>query len=298
MSNSSKVLALIRSYSYYWSSDSSNRLNDIALMQKALNDLGFNCGTPGGIYNSSTVTGVRAFQAAKGLTVDGLFGSASLAALENTLGHALDFGTIFIGKVSANDVAVRNKPNGTTIYGRYPKDMWIAARTVPNDNDWYAVLWKGKTTVSGYMMSTFVPNRTSKMSTALCATGIANNLVGKTKTFLGLSGDWCQSFCNIVMKASGVTTLQAPVNQSNAYTAYNWFSTNNRLFSTPALGDVAYFKWNGSTNNVDHASLVVSVGGSSITVCEGNRGSNQTIVQKSTFQRNDSQILGYGRPKW
>lgn len=45
----------------YWSSDSSNRLNDIALMQKALNDLGYNCGTPTGIYNSSTVTGVHAF---------------------------------------------------------------------------------------------------------------------------------------------------------------------------------------------------------------------------------------------
>lgn len=298
MSNSSKALPLIRNYSYYWSSDTSNRLNDIALMQKELNNLGYNCGTPNGIYASSTVTGVKAFQKAKGLTADGLFGAASLSALENTLNHALDYGTIYIGRVNATDVAVRNKPNGTTVYGRYPKDMWIAARTVPDEAGWYATHWKGKTTVSGYMMESFISNRTSKTSTASCVKGIANNLVGKSKTFLGLTGDWCQSFCNIVMKVAGVTTLQAPLTQSNAYTAYSWFNSNNRIFSTPLEGDIVYFKWNGSSNNVDHASLVVSVGGSSITVCEGNMGSNQSVVRSHTYQRSDSQILGYGRPKW
>lgn len=109
----------------------------------------------------------------------------SLSALESALGHALDFGTIYIGRVNATDVAVQNKPNGSTIYGRYPKDMWIAARTVPNGNDWYATPWKGKATVSGYMMGDYVSNRTSKTSTALCATGIANKM---DDPFMNISG--------------------------------------------------------------------------------------------------------------
>ena len=140
MSNVNKTLTMIKNYDYYWSNDTTNRLNDIALMQQALNNMGYSCGIADGVYGSNTVTGVKAFQTAKGLTSDGLFGPASLTQLENSLHRPLDQGTIYIGRVNDSGVAVRNKPSasGSTVYGRYREDMWCAARKVPGTTQWYA----------------------------------------------------------------------------------------------------------------------------------------------------------------
>lgn len=54
-------------------------------LQKALNFLGYNCGTADGIFGSNTKAGVKAFQKAKKLEVDGEFGPLSLAALQAAL---------------------------------------------------------------------------------------------------------------------------------------------------------------------------------------------------------------------
>lgn len=65
--------------------DISTRHSQVMLLQTKLNDLGYDCGTPDGKYGSKTAAGVRRFQQANELAVDGLFGKASLDALEFVL---------------------------------------------------------------------------------------------------------------------------------------------------------------------------------------------------------------------
>lgn len=56
--------------------------DDVKEMQTHLNALGHSCGTADGEFGNKTETGVRAFQKAAGLVVDGKFGPKSLAALK------------------------------------------------------------------------------------------------------------------------------------------------------------------------------------------------------------------------
>lgn len=55
--------------------------SDVRDMQIMLNSLGYDCGTADGIYGNKTVQAVKAFQAAEGLTVDGIAGQDTLTHL-------------------------------------------------------------------------------------------------------------------------------------------------------------------------------------------------------------------------
>lgn len=54
---------------------------DVTKLQQALNALGYDCGAADGIFGLKTEMAVRAFQQAKGLTVDGIAGKATQEAL-------------------------------------------------------------------------------------------------------------------------------------------------------------------------------------------------------------------------
>ena len=54
---------------------------DVRDMQIMLNSLGYDCGTADGIFGNKTVTAVKAFQQAEGLTVDGIAGIKTLETL-------------------------------------------------------------------------------------------------------------------------------------------------------------------------------------------------------------------------
>lgn len=84
--NSTATLYRIHQGECYFRRDTFTRHSQVMLLQTALNGLGYDCGTPDGKYGSKTAAGVRQFQQANGLTVDGLFGKASLAALESVMG--------------------------------------------------------------------------------------------------------------------------------------------------------------------------------------------------------------------
>lgn len=58
--------------------------DDVKELQIRLNKLGFECGAADGIFGKKTLVGVKAFQLAHNLTVDGKFGSASFAALNGS----------------------------------------------------------------------------------------------------------------------------------------------------------------------------------------------------------------------
>lgn len=56
--------------------------DDVRELQTRLNALGYSCGTVDGLFGSNTEKGVRAFQKAAGIEVDGEFGPESLKALK------------------------------------------------------------------------------------------------------------------------------------------------------------------------------------------------------------------------
>ena len=55
---------------------------DVQEMQERLNALGHDCGNPDGDFGKNTEKGVKAFQTASGIGVDGIFGQMSMAALK------------------------------------------------------------------------------------------------------------------------------------------------------------------------------------------------------------------------
>ena len=57
------------------------RGTDITVLQTMLNAQGFSCGNTDGIFGEKTRAGVMAFQAAKGLVVDGIAGPETKKAL-------------------------------------------------------------------------------------------------------------------------------------------------------------------------------------------------------------------------
>lgn len=85
--NSKITLYRIHQGEGYFKRDTSTRHSQIMLLQTELNGLGYDCGTPDGKYGSKTTAGVRQFQQVNDLAVDGLFGKASLAALESVMGN-------------------------------------------------------------------------------------------------------------------------------------------------------------------------------------------------------------------
>ena len=58
-----------------------SRGSEVTKLQTALNALGYACGAADGIFGAATEKAVRAFQAANGLTVDGIAGKATQEAL-------------------------------------------------------------------------------------------------------------------------------------------------------------------------------------------------------------------------
>ncbi len=84
--NSKVTLYRIHHSGCYFQSDTSTKHSQVVLLQNKLNTMGYNCGTADGKYGTNTVNGVKAFQRANNLTVDGKFGKASLEKLEELNG--------------------------------------------------------------------------------------------------------------------------------------------------------------------------------------------------------------------
>lgn len=58
---------------------------DVKKLQRKLNSLGYSCGIADGIFGTKTEDALKRFQLANNLEVDGIFGSASLKALNNAV---------------------------------------------------------------------------------------------------------------------------------------------------------------------------------------------------------------------
>ena len=88
--NSNITLATIHEGNGSFRKDTATVHSQVKLMQEALTSQGYNTQGADGKFGDNTLSAVKAFQRAKGLTVDGYFGKNSLLALENDIGHHLD----------------------------------------------------------------------------------------------------------------------------------------------------------------------------------------------------------------
>lgn len=69
---------------YYMKDDRSRYASGVKTMQTKLNAAGYNTGKPDGKFGAGTDTGVRNFQRANGLTVDGKVGKSTLQKLDHS----------------------------------------------------------------------------------------------------------------------------------------------------------------------------------------------------------------------
>ena len=88
--NSRTNLQNIHSGERSFQKDLATTHSQVALMQSALTNQGYDTKGADGKFGDNTLSAVKAFQKAKGLTADGYFGKNSLLALESDIGGHLD----------------------------------------------------------------------------------------------------------------------------------------------------------------------------------------------------------------
>lgn len=106
--------------------------------------------------------------------------------------------------------------------------------------------------------------------------------------------DWC--FVTAYGRQAAQFLLCQPDNSAGAGCQYSaeYFNAKGQFRkSGPQTGDQIFF--GSAWNNVWHTGLVVAVSDSYVTTIEGNSSDK---VQKCTYQINDPNIWGYGRPGW
>ena len=110
---------------------------------------------------------------------------------------------------------------------------------------------------------------------------------------------WCDIFTDegfiecFGLAAAAAMTYQ-PIGQGSAACRYSaqFFKNNGAFYSTPEVGDVIFFYYDGAIN---HQGIVVSVGNGLVATVEGN---SSDMVAHRTYSIGAGSIAGYGRPKW
>lgn len=110
---------------------------------------------------------------------------------------------------------------------------------------------------------------------------------------------WCDLFTDEAfiecfgLKAAAAMTYQ-PIGAGSAACRYSaqFFQNAGAWRSSPELGDVIFFYYDGAIN---HQGIVVGVGKGQVSTVEGN---SSDMVAQRAYSLNDSRIAGYGRPDW
>ena len=103
---------------------------------------------------------------------------------------------------------------------------------------------------------------------------------------------WCFYHCFGVAKSLQLQCSGNPSNIPVCSEAAKYFKSANIFFSTPELGDVAFFNVNGA---IGHTGIVIRVDGSTVYTVEGNCGD---AVSACKYMVTSPYIAGFGRPKW
>jgi peptidoglycan hydrolase-like protein with peptidoglycan-binding domain len=111
---------------------------------------------------------------------------------------------------------------------------------------------------------------------------------------------WCAIFVSYCFYSAG---LPLPINNSKGF-AYcpegvNWFKNKGWWYTTPQVGDVVFYDWQGDGIS-DHVGIVEKVNGDgSIVAIEGNTSTGSDSNGGQVMRRTRSEgIQGYGRPSY
>jgi len=114
--------------------------------------------------------------------------------------------------------------------------------------------------------------------------------------------DWCDIFYDWLLVTSfgaekGREMLYQPKKSTGAGCGFsaNFYRKNNAFSKTPQLGSQIFY---GTSGNESHTGCVVAIEGNYIWTVEGNTGGGNGEVQKKKVAKNNSNISGYGIPKW
>ena len=133
----------------------------------------------------------------------------------------------------------------------------------------------------------------------------SNNVIFNThyygKAVSGSAYPWCAVFLWDVFRLCGASSLFYG-GKKCAYTPTlaNYYKNNKRWYSTPKVGDIAFFQWAGS-NRICHVGLVIEVISSKqVKTVEGNTavGNDSNGGEVMIRTRNIKDIKGFGRPAY
>ena len=204
-----------------------------------------------------------------------------------------------------------------------------------HNSGWFKSFWKG---TPAYLSADFIDDTgaaPADIPSRIKRTG-ANELGlndAQAVRYYGspsVTTSWCQIFANFMPMHAGMPQSMVPssastpkgvifhVNDGNRF----WFGTqahkdNMRRYSAdiknatvpemtqeektfiPRVGDFVYYCWTNSGDNVSHVGLVYDVDSKSgtFTALEGNK-SNKVGLREKFAYRNNSQIVGFGRPDY
>ena len=103
---------------------------------------------------------------------------------------------------------------------------------------------------------------------------------------------WCNTFVNwlfIAVFGYAKGTEMTYGGSARCFTHAQLYKNNNAWYTEPEKGDQIFYGGEG------HTGVVVDVSGATITTVEGNW--TDSVVTRTHFV-GDSEIIGYGRPKW
>lgn len=236
------------------------------------------------------------------------------------------------GRVTSNTLNVRKAPSTSSACWNHvwPKDRIALIKTIPDTPGWYETLYRGEAAyVSGQHIAVLGEEVPGSIIARMLYMAIPELGRNQSIYFNGYTGAWCHRFADWLAMHAAMPKEMIP-NTSNCGTGIVWFVNNvqsggfyfkdaahkiRMINAYPAIdhlspqlsneeedyipmpGDYIYFRWtNASASvNVSHVGIVREVAESHLTTFEGNSGN--TVVSR-TFELDDPQIVGYGRPRY
>ena len=111
--------------------------------------------------------------------------------------------------------------------------------------------------------------------------------------------EWCDIFYDYLFlytfgEDPTLKMIYQPLHSAGAGCKYsaNYYRSANAFYSSPKKGDQIFFGKKGSET---HTGIVIDYSSSIVTTIEGNKSN---MVKQCSYKITDSNIAGYGRPKW
>lgn len=238
------------------------RGDDVSALQTALKALSLNPGPVDGDFGPKTLAAVKQFQFQAGLSVDGIVGPKTWAALGGSLDTPLKTAATGIDakREALAEIAEREAAKGL---------QWISANSEAEK----------------YLKPLRAPMR-------------ALGHIGSASVFY----NWCAAFVTYCAREAGFAIPDQPSGlPATVALAETWrkWGQNNGTFSraaatAPRRGDIVVFEWKDGDSQIDHIGIVTGYkpGSNVIKTAEGNRGN-----RSANGTRPLSTVVGYIRLK-